>query len=162
MTGHPLRPVIDRCHGELLPHHLANLTRAHLIVRPFKKRASFPRRAYAVLFRISSGYPPLLGRFPRVTHPSATRQQESKLSSVTVRLACVKHTASVQSEPGSNSSVNFTEYRSTLYYFKFNLTNSTVFDKVVLLPFNQRKILSGHLFFNVRHLTEIKCHTVGY
>jgi hypothetical protein len=33
---------------------------------------------------------------------------------------------------------------------------------VVLLPFNQRKILSGHLFFNVRHLTEIKCHTVGY
>jgi len=27
---------------------------------------------------------------------------------------------------------------------------------VVSLPFNQRKILSGHLFFNVRHLTEIK------
>ena len=109
VADHPLRPAIDRCLGELLPHQQANLTRAHLIVRPFKKRASFPRRAYAVLFRISSGYPPLLGRFPRVTHPSATRQQRSKLLSVTVRLACVKHTASVQSEPGSNSSVNFTK-----------------------------------------------------
>jgi len=38
-----------------------------------------------------------------------------------------------------------------LIFLKFNLTNSTVFDKVVLLPFNQRKILSGHLFFYVRH-----------
>ena len=123
MADHPLRPAIDRSHGELLPHHLANLTRAHLVVRPFKKRASFPRRVYAVLIRISPGYPPLLGRFPRVTHPSATRQQESKLSSATVRLACVKHTASVQSEPGSNSSVNFSININTyLIFLKFNLT----------------------------------------
>src|SRR5690606_23245039 len=70
-----------------------------------KRPKPFPRRAYAVLARLSSGCPPLLGRFPRVTHPSATRQRKSKLLPVTVRLACVKHAASVQSEPGSNSSV---------------------------------------------------------
>src|SRR6185437_3039203 len=38
---------------------------------------SFPLRLYdkgdyAVLARLSPGYPPLKGRFPRVTHPSAT------------------------------------------------------------------------------------------
>src|SRR5690348_18467638 len=33
---------------------------------------SFPRRAYTVLAKVSLGYSVLLGRFPRVTHPSAT------------------------------------------------------------------------------------------
>ncbi|TRN69892.1 hypothetical protein DXT56_12070 [Salmonella enterica subsp. enterica] len=36
---------------------------------------------------------------PDITHPSATRQQSSKLLPVTVRLACVRPAASVQSEP---------------------------------------------------------------
>ena len=63
----------------------------------------FPRRAYAVLAAVSSGYSPLWGRFPRVTHPSATRV--TGRSRALVRLACVKHAASVRSEPGSNSQV---------------------------------------------------------
>ena len=64
----------------------------------------FPRRAYAVLAKVSPGYSPLLGRFPRVTHPSATfHRTEVRLH---VRLACVKHAASVRSEPGSNSQVD--------------------------------------------------------
>ena len=33
----------------------------------------FPRRAYAVLAIVSNSYSPLQGRFPRVTHPSATK-----------------------------------------------------------------------------------------
>ena len=33
----------------------------------------FTRRSYAVLAIVSNGYSPLLGRFPRVTHPSATK-----------------------------------------------------------------------------------------
>ncbi|GAA65912.1 hypothetical protein PUND_a0810 [Pseudoalteromonas undina] len=37
--------------------------------------------------------------FPSITHPSAARQQSSKLLSVTARLACVRPAASVQSEP---------------------------------------------------------------
>ena len=52
---------------------------------------------YAVLIDLSVCYPPSKGRFPRVTHPSATRY------CYLVRLACVKHTASVRPEPGSNS-----------------------------------------------------------
>ncbi len=32
----------------------------------------FSRKTYAVLARVSPGCPPLQGRFPRVTHPSAT------------------------------------------------------------------------------------------
>ena len=67
------------------------------------QRAAFPRRAYAVLIRVSPGYPPPKGRFPRVTHPSAARQHPE--GPAAARLACVRHAASVQSEPGSNSSV---------------------------------------------------------
>ena len=40
-----------------------------------------------------------MGSFPRVTHPCAT------MAEATVRLACVRHAASVRSEPGSNSQV---------------------------------------------------------
>ncbi|MDI5817442.1 hypothetical protein MJI46_32075, partial [Salmonella enterica subsp. enterica serovar Cerro] len=42
-------------------------------------------RRYAVLATVSSSYPPPSGSFPDITHPSATRQQSSKLLSVTVR-----------------------------------------------------------------------------
>jgi hypothetical protein len=52
---------------------------------------------YTVLISLSACYPLLEGRFLRVTHPSATRY------CYLVRLACVKHTASVRPEPGSNS-----------------------------------------------------------
>ena len=41
-----------------------------------------------------------MGRFPRVTHPCATRPEGL------VRLACVRHAASVRSEPESNSQVD--------------------------------------------------------
>ena len=45
----------------------------------------FPRRAYAVLAAVSSGCPPLLGRFPRVTHPCATLRHPK----VTSRSTCM-------------------------------------------------------------------------
>ena len=48
---------------------------------------------------------------PRVTHPFATFflscPPEGFLSRFLVRLACVKHTASVRPEPGSNSQLKF-------------------------------------------------------
>ena len=48
---------------------------------------------------------PRLGEdYPRVTHPSATLLASPKRN-FRVRLACVKHAASVRSEPGSNSQV---------------------------------------------------------
>src|SRR5262249_35756167 len=51
----------------------------------------------------SPGYPPLQDTFRCITHPFATRRQGCPRAAV--RLACVRHAASVQSEPGSNSSV---------------------------------------------------------
>ena len=52
---------------------------------------------------VSHCYPPAKGRFPRVTHPSATKVSVSKLTDTPVRLACIRHAASVSPEPGSNS-----------------------------------------------------------
>ena len=65
-----------------------------------KRLTSLALRHHAVLAVVSHSCPPLLGTFPRVTHPSATTTE------VIVRLACVKHAASVRSEPGSNSQVD--------------------------------------------------------
>ena len=43
--------------------------------------------------------------YPRVTHPSATKFKITRFHLNFVRLACVKHAASVHPEPGSNSHV---------------------------------------------------------
>ncbi len=68
--------------------------------------------AHRVLAAVSRSYPQPPGRFPRVTHPSATfTPPEGKDH---VRLACVKHAASVRSEPGSNSQVNLGTTRPAL------------------------------------------------
>ena len=65
------------------------------------------RRHYPVLAQISLSYSEPKGRFPRVTHPCATHPEGF------VRLACVRHAASVRSEPGSNSQVCETNQSST-------------------------------------------------
>ena len=65
--------------------------------------------AYAVLAEISLCYPPVYGRLPTRYSPvrhSVSRSSIRKLpSSRFVRLACVKHAASVHPEPGSNSQI---------------------------------------------------------
>ena len=43
--------------------------------------------------------------YPRVTHPSATNLGITRFHPKSVRLACVRHAASVHPEPGSNSHV---------------------------------------------------------
>ena len=58
------------------------------------------RSHHPVLAVISNCYSRPKGRFPRVTHPCATRPEGL------VRLACVRHAASVRSEPESNSQVD--------------------------------------------------------
>ena len=62
----------------LVSLYLTNkLIRRELIhQRKARRSPALPRRAYAVLARISPGCPPLLGRFLRVTHPFATRQRQ--------------------------------------------------------------------------------------
>ena len=65
-----------------------------------RRLAPLTLRCHAVLAAVSRCYPPPMDRYLRVTHPSATR------GCPLVRLACVKHAASVRSEPGSNSQVH--------------------------------------------------------
>jgi hypothetical protein len=78
---YPTNKLIER---RLLPRRLAPLDLSH----------------HAVLAVVSHSCPPPQDRYLRVTHPSATDTE------VPVRLACVKHAASVRSEPGSNSQVH--------------------------------------------------------
>jgi hypothetical protein len=61
-------------------------------------------RCRPVLAAVSRGCPGARGRYPRVTHPCATRSEPE--GSHPVRLACVKRAASVRSEPGSNSQLH--------------------------------------------------------
>src|SRR6202008_4132466 len=69
---------------------------------PLPKRiAPLTRRYYAVLAKVSLSYPPLQGRL--VTCYSPVRHFTHGLLHFLVRLACVRHAASVDSEPGSNS-----------------------------------------------------------
>ena len=103
MADHPLRPATDHCLGRPLPHQQANPTRAPPVAINLSRMPLSRHPAYAVLAEVSLGYPPQEGRFPRATHPCATHgpgEPEPR-----VRLACVKHAASVRSEPGSNSHV---------------------------------------------------------
>ncbi|KAH0851543.1 hypothetical protein HID58_094653, partial [Brassica napus] len=67
VADHPLGPATDHRLGKLLPHQLANQTRA-----PPRADSSFCSSAYGVLAAVSSCCSPPKGRFLRVTHPSAT------------------------------------------------------------------------------------------
>ena len=109
MAGHPLRSATDRRLGGPLPHQLANQTRIHLIPPEFFALYHAVLCAYAVLAVISNCYPPVWGRLPTryspVRHSVASHSIRKLHSKRFVRLACVRHAASVHPEPGSNSHV---------------------------------------------------------
>ena len=80
----------------LVSHYLTNkLIRRELCSR---RTNPFHYKAYGALAVISNCCSPPRGKFSRVTHPSATKAWKAS-----VQLACVRHTASVHPEPGSNS-----------------------------------------------------------
>ena len=84
----------------LVGHYPTNkLISRKLILR----RKTFHLSAYRALTPISGRYSLPKSRVSRVTHPFATRPPSCKQLGGPVRLACVKHTASVQPEPESNS-----------------------------------------------------------
>ena len=80
---------------------------------PYHRSFSHRTMRYCALMRFYQPFPAAIPRYgagcPRVTHPSATKciGDSAEASSVihSVRLACVKHAASVHPEPGSNSHV---------------------------------------------------------
>ena len=97
---------MDRRLGRPLPHQLPNPTRAHPVPPEFFTRHHAMLCAYAVLAAVSSCCPPVQGRLPTRYSPvrhSVFRNPPKSHPKSLVRLACVKHAASVHPEPGSNS-----------------------------------------------------------
>ena len=88
----------------LVSHYLTNYLIQH---RPIPRRKNISqltlsKKEYPVLAVVSNCCPGPGGTLPM--HYSPVRHSSAGASSsVTVRLACVKHAASVHSEPGSNS-----------------------------------------------------------
>ena len=97
MVGHyPTNKLIGR---ELIPHQ-KNLSTTHTKVR-----------SYPVLDPVSQAYPEVQGRSPTCYSP--VRHSSTPASwSLSVRLACVKHAASVRPEPGSNSPQKIVRHQS--------------------------------------------------
>jgi hypothetical protein len=73
---------------------------------------SVNRGCHAVLAAVSRCYSPLGGRSP--TRYSPVRRSTWGLPPFRARLACVRHAASVDSEPGSNSPVKLATLRNDL------------------------------------------------
>jgi hypothetical protein len=71
--------------------------------------ASSKAGCYAVLASLSGRYPPLEGRSPTCYSPVC--HSTHPFRDFRVRLACVRHAASVDSEPGSNSHVKLAAHR---------------------------------------------------
>ena len=103
VAGRPLRPATRRRLGRPLPHQLADRPRAHPDRRTFHHHR-MSEVVVSVLAPLSRSYPRSQGRLPVLLTRSPLIRKAS--SCFTVRLACVKHAASVRPEPGSNSPVN--------------------------------------------------------
>src|SRR3954447_20205102 len=72
--------------------------------------SAFPKAGcHAVLASLSGRYPPLEGRSPTCYSPVC--HSTHGLLHFRVRLACVRHAASVDSEPGSSSHVKLAALR---------------------------------------------------
>ena len=100
---------MDRRLGGPLPHQQANPTRVHLIPPEFFTLSHAAPWSYAVLAVISNCYPPVWGRLPTRYSPVRHSVNQDSIRKLPlhcfVRLACVRHAASVHPEPGSNSHV---------------------------------------------------------
>ena len=102
----PLRTPTHRRLGGPLPRQPANAPHGHPPPINVSPPGHAPLWAYGVLVGISTGYPPVAGRFHTCYSP-VRRSPAGKASFAPAapRLACVRPVASVHPEPGSNSSL---------------------------------------------------------
>ena len=104
VADRPLRPATRHCLGKPLPYQLADRRQAHLIAINLSPVGNI---------RYQQSFPIVVPDYEAgnlsITHPCATNPP-SKLGFI-VRLACVKHAASVHSEPGSNSPLKYNNLR---------------------------------------------------
>ena len=115
--GHPLRSPTRHRLGKPLPYQLADGTQV-----PPKAPFGFPLTSLTSksLCGISGSFDPLSPSSGQVTNALLTR---SPLSLRTVRLACIRHAASVHPEPGSNSPYKI----GKLTLLSVQVQNSSVF-----------------------------------
>ena len=114
MAVQPLSPATDRRLGGPLPRQLSNQTRGHL---PALKSLAARSCDHAALCGISSRFQLLSPSGRQVPHALLTRPPLSSSEICrsfnhknSVRLACVRHAASVRPEPGSNSLKKFKSF----------------------------------------------------
>ncbi len=106
---------------------------------------------YPVLALLSKGCPGLRGRLSTCYSP--VRHSTHFRRSFLVRLACVKHTASVRSEPGSNSQVNM-EHRSApsnlkFFPFEYLLHSTSSYVKLIYITISSSFVLDYTLTYPI-------------
>ena len=112
MAVHPLRPATRRRLGRPLPHQQADRPRAHPTPKKLSTTTS-KKWSYPVLDPVSQAYPEVQGRSPTCYSPVRHSSTQASLG-LSVRLACVKHAASVHPEPGSNSPQNMFQQKQAV------------------------------------------------
>ena len=130
MAVHPLRPATDRRLGGPLPHQPANQTRVHLVPPEFFTLLHAKLCAYAVLAVVSNCCPPVQGRLPTRYSPVRHSVNSTSIRKLPlnrfVRLACVRHAASVHPEPGSNSHVKMVFVSCQFYLALFTVNSGSL------------------------------------
>ena len=108
MADHPLRPATRLSLGEPLPHQQADRTQAPLLAPGPVGVPSFNliSERNVVLSGISLAFAKLFRTERQITYALLTLLPLSALQLI-VRLACLIHAASVRSEPGSNSPIEY-------------------------------------------------------
>ena len=127
MAVYPLRPATHHRLGGPLPHQLANAPQVHPCSR-LDGRFNILSMRSVYLSGFSYRFQQLSRTHGQVTYVLLTRSPlslfGSKLPRNFVRLACIRHAASVHPEPGSNSPLSYffqtTLVCLALFYF-FNL-----------------------------------------
>ena len=111
MADHPLRPATDRRLGGPLPHQLANQILAAQIAQG-PKIPCFPPQDVCGISQSFDWLSPTTRYIP-ICYSPVRHSPAGASTPAAVRLACVKHAASVQSEPGSNSYVQSLTYSTS-------------------------------------------------
>ena len=96
VADRPLKPTTDHCLGKPLPHQQTNQTQAPLLATVMSFTSQ--RMRYQQPFPVGIPHHEV-GSYALLTRPPLNLSLTPNL----VRLACVKHDASVHPEPGSNS-----------------------------------------------------------
>ena len=181
MAVYPLRPATHHRLGGPLPHQLANAPQVHPCSR-LDGRFNILSMRSVYLSGFSYRFQQLSRTHGQVTYVLLTRSPlslfGSKLPEDFVRLACIRHAASVHPEPGSNSpfdlalthdlrlnfifviviprilfsqiiDVSCSVFKDRNFYFVCRCTHQRSYIIQRIIPCVNDKIHFFHLFFNI-------------